>query len=97
MMSGQRPKQTVHAVPKQRAIDFPPHSPDCPFCRGNEASTPPSILEIPGPDGWALRVIANKFPAVTPASLHTTGSQDINDYAQVFCSRSGNLLMRARI
>jgi len=40
----------------------PPDS--CPFCAGNEAMTPPEIYRIPGPDGWAVRVIPNKFAAL---------------------------------
>ena len=33
----------------------------CPFCRGREAMTPPSIVEVGRP--WRLRVFANKYPA----------------------------------
>lgn len=36
----------------------------CPFCAGNESATPPAILEAPGKNGWAVRVIPNKFPAL---------------------------------
>jgi len=42
----------------------------CPFCPGNEASTPPEILSTRDPQtaantpGWTLRVISNKFPAL---------------------------------
>ena len=41
----------------------------CPFCPGNEASTPPGLLRLPGPggSGWAVRVIPNKFGALTPS------------------------------
>ena len=48
--------------------------PQCPFCTGNEASTPPEIeaRRPPGgaPDtpGWTLRVVPNKYPAL--AGLH---------------------------
>lgn len=42
----------------------------CPFCFGNESSTPPEVLAyresgsaVNGP-GWFLRVIPNKFPAL---------------------------------
>ncbi|MDO8804746.1 MAG: galactose-1-phosphate uridylyltransferase [Elusimicrobiota bacterium] len=38
----------------------------CPFCAGNEALTPPVIYSLPGPaGGWRLRVVRNKFPALT--------------------------------
>jgi UDPglucose--hexose-1-phosphate uridylyltransferase len=42
----------------------------CPFCFGNEADTPPPILEIgreSNPAGtWLVRVFANKYPATFP-------------------------------
>jgi len=42
----------------------------CPFCYGNESSTPPEIIAIREPGtaantpGWQVRVIPNKFPAL---------------------------------
>lgn len=39
---------------------------DCPFCAGNEAVTPDASATVLGPDGrWRVRVIPNKFPAVS--------------------------------
>ncbi len=44
---------------------------ECPFCPGNEDKTPPEILAFrrdgtpPNSPGWTLRVVANKFPALT--------------------------------
>lgn len=40
----------------------------CPFCEGNEKFTPMTLLSIPNdedPDSWLVRVVDNKFPAVT--------------------------------
>jgi UDPglucose--hexose-1-phosphate uridylyltransferase len=43
----------------------------CPFCPGNEAKTPPAIYTVPVPgtqpedSGWRVRVVPNKFPALT--------------------------------
>lgn len=39
----------------------------CPFCPGNEAFTPPEIYAVRDPGGgrWRVRVIPNKFPALT--------------------------------
>jgi UDPglucose--hexose-1-phosphate uridylyltransferase len=43
----------------------------CPFCPGNEYTTPPEIFafreDVSGRDapGWTLRVMANKFPALS--------------------------------
>lgn len=42
----------------------------CPFCEGNEHTTPPEILAYrerggpPNASGWHLRVVPNKFPAL---------------------------------
>lgn len=39
--------------------------PACPFCPGNEDTTPPEIDRVDGPDGdWRVRVVPNKFPAL---------------------------------
>lgn len=43
----------------------------CPFCPGNESSTPPEVLAYRSNEsqsnkpGWFLRVISNKYPALT--------------------------------
>ena len=38
----------------------------CPFCPGHEAMTPEEVFRTAGPQGtgWAVRVTANKFPAL---------------------------------
>lgn len=59
-----------------RPSDYPQEKPQqrdgfCPFCEGNEDKTPPEIraLRVPHtePDtpGWRIRVVSNKFPALT--------------------------------
>lgn len=46
-------------------------SKSCPFCQGNESQTPPEIMAYRQPDskpnesGWWLRVVPNKFPALS--------------------------------
>lgn len=43
----------------------------CPFCKGNEAKTPPEIKAwrkpgtMPNTPGWDIRIVQNKFPALT--------------------------------
>ena len=43
----------------------------CPFCEGNEDTTPPEVVAYrdrggrPNSPGWRVRVIPNKFPALT--------------------------------
>jgi len=49
------------------------HPASCPFCPGQEASTPPEICAVrpegsSGVSGWTVRAFANKFPAVEPAA-----------------------------
>ncbi len=36
----------------------------CPFCRGNEALTPRELFVVKEKEGWLVRVIPNKFPAI---------------------------------
>jgi UDPglucose--hexose-1-phosphate uridylyltransferase len=52
----------------------------CPFCPGNERTTPPEVLAYrptstqPNQEGWWLRVVPNKFPAlITDGVLKRSG------------------------
>lgn len=46
-----------------------PPAPACPFCLGHEAETPPEILRLPrDSDRWSVRVVPNKYPALTAAA-----------------------------
>jgi UDPglucose--hexose-1-phosphate uridylyltransferase len=55
---------------------------DCPFCPGNESSTPPEIERLPRPDAqgdggaWKIRVVPNKYPALVPDIIHKHPSPD---------------------
>src|SRR5438552_272355 len=44
------------------------HVENCPFCPGNENKTPPEVLRIPATNNgtWQVRVIGNKFAALSP-------------------------------
>ncbi len=45
----------------------PSSLPHCPFCPGNESLTPPAVLtQLDEQGDWRLRVIPNKYPALTP-------------------------------
>lgn len=39
----------------------------CPFCAGNEHLAPPAVDAIDDGDHWSVRVVANKFPALSPS------------------------------
>ncbi|MBX7159540.1 MAG: hypothetical protein K1X95_04545 [Acidimicrobiia bacterium] len=55
-------------VPAERAPAF---DPTCPFCPGNETETPPEVAAsrptgtAPDTPGWEVRVVPNKYPALT--------------------------------
>jgi UDPglucose--hexose-1-phosphate uridylyltransferase len=36
----------------------------CPFCRGNEDKTPPTILALPDERTWEIRIVENLFPVL---------------------------------
>ena len=57
-----------HELTKNRLTEGPrpEHLEDCPFCPGNEGLTPEAAVVYDGPGKWRLRVIPNKFPALTP-------------------------------
>ncbi len=50
----------------------PEFVPNCPFCVGNEAMTPPEVDAFreagtaPNTPGWWVRVVPNKYPALAP-------------------------------
>jgi len=59
-----RPEEMASRRPERNTAAF---LPTCPFCPGNEDKTPPEILRIPsgGNDPWQVRVIPNKFAALS--------------------------------
>jgi len=62
-----RPKQGPKK--KEKKVDLPEWDASCPFCPGNERLSPTESFRIPTPGknhGWDVRVIPNKFPALTP-------------------------------
>jgi UDPglucose--hexose-1-phosphate uridylyltransferase len=60
---GKRPSDFGRTI-EQRRGGF------CPFCSGNETTTPPEVLAYrepltaPNTPGWSIRVVPNKFPAL---------------------------------
>jgi UDPglucose--hexose-1-phosphate uridylyltransferase len=50
----------------------------CPFCPGNEAETPPALFEHLDPENrWSIRVIPNKYPAVTETAGSAFGVHEV--------------------
>jgi galactose-1-phosphate uridylyltransferase len=50
-----------------RSHDAAERTSGCPFCAGNEAETPAAagLLSAGGNGAWTVRVVPNKYPAVT--------------------------------
>jgi UDPglucose--hexose-1-phosphate uridylyltransferase len=82
-----------HGEPGARPVKTPaPPAPDCPFCEGNEALTPPEVDALrPGggaadTPGWTVRVVPNKYPAlpgrhevIVHSPRHDAELEDLSD------------------
>jgi UDPglucose--hexose-1-phosphate uridylyltransferase len=60
-----RPSDFIHQVSRP---EKPPFVSSCPFCPGNENMTSSAVLAYPDSNtgAWQIRVVTNRFPAVTP-------------------------------
>jgi len=74
IMAMERAKRPSDLASKEQAASEQPEwSPDCPFCPGNEAMTPPELAAdrdsdtSPDSPGWRARVIPNRYAALSPA------------------------------
>jgi UDPglucose--hexose-1-phosphate uridylyltransferase len=59
-----RPDEFVR--PPRPAGTLPRYDPDCPFCVGNEHLTVRETYRVSGEKGWKVRVVMNKYPALSP-------------------------------
>ena len=58
----ERAERPTDFAPRSHQVEADPMQP-CPFCPGNEESTPPA-LETYGRDGrWVVRIVPNRYPA----------------------------------
>jgi UDPglucose--hexose-1-phosphate uridylyltransferase len=70
IVATERAKRPHSFVPVRRLKELPPHDASCPFCPGNESQTPGEVMRVrgdgsPGASGWMVRVVPNKFAALT--------------------------------
>lgn len=49
----------------------------CPFCPGNEKETPPSVFEKRKKGKWYIRVVENKYPAVSKSAKNMSIKEGI--------------------
>src|SRR4030066_1502839 len=71
IIAAERSKRPHDFKKTETLSEKPPYKEDCPFCQGNEHLTPHESLAYRsgGPadsKGWWVRVIPNKFPALSP-------------------------------
>jgi len=71
-----RPEELATHRPAQTVPSFVE---SCPFCPGNENKTPPEVMRFPANAGqpWAVRVIPNKFAALSKDTQPTRSLQDV--------------------
>ncbi len=62
-------KPEAFVVRREKSTEPPDHSPQCPFCPGNESQTGKEIWRVPEKGDWSVRLVQNKFPAVTPEGM----------------------------
>ncbi len=73
-----RPRKEEAPAPR----DARAHVDACPFCRGNEAMTPPAIAAFPTSDDWDIRIVENLYPVLGDDRTNTNlafGLQQIID------------------
>ena len=78
-----RPQQTMVLRADQKTTAGPSHDPDCPFCKGNEDQTSEPLLQIGTKRDWSLRIVKNKYPALTPPEGDMATSGILCDAIQI--------------
>ena len=57
---GMRPKKEEEPAPR----DTRKQVETCPFCKGNEDKTPPTIKAVPNEEEWEIRIVENLYPVL---------------------------------
>ena len=65
IIATERAKRPHDFSQKKDIAEIPPHSDNCPFCPGNEDKTPATLYEVKNGSSWQIRVIPNKFAALS--------------------------------
>ncbi|MGL4377961.1 MAG: galactose-1-phosphate uridylyltransferase [Microcoleaceae cyanobacterium] len=71
-----RPDQ--FAIKREEQIILPHYHPHCPFCLGNEEDIKLESFRISDDHGWKVRVIPNKYPALSPLGERVRFSDNIH-------------------
>ena len=66
IIASERAKRPIDFVTSRpERLQSPPFLSSCPFCPGNESRTPPERFRLPADGSWKIRVVSNKYPALT--------------------------------
>jgi UDPglucose--hexose-1-phosphate uridylyltransferase len=65
IVATERARRPEELSVKRERKPLPRHVASCPFCPGNENLTPPEVLRVGNGEGWQVRVVPNKFAALS--------------------------------
>jgi UDPglucose--hexose-1-phosphate uridylyltransferase len=79
IIATERAKRPEELATHRPAQTVPSFVEACPFCPGNESKTPPEVMRFPATAGepWAVRVIPNKFAALSRDAQPARSQQDV--------------------
>jgi UDPglucose--hexose-1-phosphate uridylyltransferase len=79
IIATERARRPEELATHRAAESVPSFVESCPFCAGNESKTPPEVMRFPAnqAEPWAVRVIPNKFAALSSEAQPTRGMQDV--------------------
>jgi UDPglucose--hexose-1-phosphate uridylyltransferase len=79
IIATERARRPEELATHRPAESVPAFVESCPFCPGNESKTPPEVMRYPNNAGepWAVRVIPNKFAALSSEVAPTRNLQHL--------------------
>ena len=79
IIATERAKRPEELATHREVPPVPAFVETCPFCPGNESKTPPEVMRVPanGGEPWAVRVIPNKFSALSSEVQPTRSLQHL--------------------
>lgn len=77
IIAKERAKRPEDFIKPRSKKSLQPYLPDCPFCPGNEAMTPPETYRVSGEKEWKIRVTPNKFPALSSSGIRKRRSNGV--------------------
>ena len=66
IIATERAKRPIDFRNNKEKHHLPKYLSTCPFCPGNERKTPAELFRVPDGENWKIRVVSNKFPALSP-------------------------------